>query len=295
MRVPKLEMQLRRLIKSLLILLMFTAPACAQICLRPNVSEEAARGEQLAVRNNDLPYSPSTVAQDQADTKAQRDEKSSVQHTTQSQEEESTIQPTVVDPFSYGGIPMSARKGVMTVGQKFAYFEEPVFGPRAIVTTAFGAGFRMAQPHKGYPHEWRAGAAAFGRNYGDIYARDAAMSFGRFTADSLVHEDPRYSRSQSTSFFGRFSHALGFTFIAKSDGGHAMPAFGNFVGAAASGFVGNAYLPNGWNDTTHAGQRSLTEFGGLAAENIVEEFAPEIGRAFMRLHIPKLPLPPVWW
>jgi hypothetical protein len=67
------------------------------------------------------------------------------------------------------------------------------------------------------------------------------------------------------------------------------------VGAAAGGFVGNAYLADGWNNTTHAGQRSLATFGGVAAQNFVQEFSPEIGGAFRRLHIPKLPLPPIWW
>lgn len=201
----------------------------------------------------------------------------------------------VVDRFSIGYLPASQSRGPMSVGQKFAYFEKPVFGPRAIFMTAFQTGLFMANPISGYPREWRDGAGAFGRDYGNQYARTAAMSFARFSSDALLHEDPRYARSTRKSFFGRSGHALVFTFIDKTDRGHPTLAFSNFAGAAAAGFVGSAYLPDGWNDTTHAAQRSLAAFGGFAIQNLAHEFAPEIGHALHRLRLPKLPLPPVWW
>jgi hypothetical protein len=205
------------------------------------------------------------------------------------------VQPNIVDPFGTGSLPATSLMQPMTVGQKLAYFEKPVFGPRTLFTTAFLAGISMANPPSGYPREWREGAAAFGRNYGNFYARDVAGATARFSADALLHEDPRYHRSTSKSFFGRTAHALAFTFVDQTDGGHTTLAVGNFAGAAASGFVGNAYLPNGWNDPTHAGQRALTTLGGYAAQNLAQEFSPEIGRFFEKLRLPKLPLPPVWW
>jgi hypothetical protein len=54
-------------------------------------------------------------------------------------------------------------------------------------------------------------------------------------------------------------------------------------------------MPNGWNDTTHAGQRALIAFGGYAAHNLFQEFAPEIGRALNRFHVRKPALLPIWW
>ena len=113
--------------------------------------------------------------------------------------------------------------------------------------------------------------------------------------DSSLHIDPRYSRSTGKGFLGRSAHALVFTLIGKTDGGHNIPAVGNFAGAVGSGFVGRAYMPNGWNDTTHAGQRTLITFGGYAADNLFQEFAPEIGRALRRFHVRKLVQLPIWW
>jgi hypothetical protein len=66
----------------------------------------------------------------------------------------------------------------------------------------------------------------------------------------------------------------------------SMPAQSNFVGAAAGGFVGNTYLPAGFSDVTHAGQRATTRFGFLAAGNLFREFASQMPgptRAFFAL------------
>ena len=57
-----------------------------------------------------------------------------------------------------------------------------------------------------------------------------------------------------------------------------MPAFSNFVGAAAGGFVGNTYLPTGFNDFTDAGQRAAVRFWMIAAGNLFREFAPQMPR-----------------
>lgn len=183
----------------------------------------------------------------------------------------------------------------MDLGDKFKYFVEPAFGPRSFVTNAFGAGIRMANPPSQYPHEWRAGGEAFGRLYGDSFARTGAESIGRFSASALLHEDPRYRRSGSTFFPARLGHAFVFTFIDRTDGGRTTVAVSNFTGAAAGGFIGNAYLPPGFDNLTHAGQRSAVAFGGIAVQNTLQEFSPEIGQFLKKIHLPHIPLPPVWW
>jgi hypothetical protein len=178
---------------------------------------------------------------------------------------------------------------------KFQYLVEPAFGPRSFINNAFDAGIRMANPPDHYPHDWHAGAEAFGRLYGDSFARNGAQSIGSFSTAVLLHEDPRYQRSASTSAPTRLGHALLYTFVDRTDGGHPTLALSNFTGAAANGFIGNAYLPAGFDNLTHAGQRSTIAFGGIAAQNVLQEFSPEIGHALMKIHLPHIPLPPVWW
>jgi hypothetical protein len=61
------------------------------------------------------------------------------------------------------------------------------------------------------------------------------------------------------------------------------------------GFIGNAYLPAGFDNLTHAGQRSAIAFGGIAAQNVLQEFSPELGQFLKKIHLPHIPTPPVWW
>jgi hypothetical protein len=169
------------------------------------------------------------------------------------------------------------------VGDKFRYYmTETYFNLSALTAPAFRAGLRMANPPgKGatqYPPEWRQGAEAFGRNYGDAFAERVSFQTARFVAGVMTREDPRYVPSSSHNILARSVHALSFSFVDRSDSGHPMPALSNFVGAAAGGFVGNTYLPAGFNDVTHAGQRATIRFGTFAAGNLFREFAPQMPR-----------------
>jgi hypothetical protein len=164
---------------------------------------------------------------------------------------------------------------------KFRYYlNETYLNPSAFTAPAFRAGIRMANPPgKGasqYPPEWRQGSEAFGRNYGDAFAQRVTFQTARFATGVVTHEDPRYIPSASHNPLARSFHALTFTFVDRSASGHAMPAFSNFVGSAAAGFVGNAYLPSGFNNATHAGQRATLQFGFTAAGNLFREFAPQM-------------------
>ena len=164
---------------------------------------------------------------------------------------------------------------------KFNYYvTETYSNPSTFTAPAFRAGIRMANPPgKGltkYPPEWRQGAEAFGRNYGDAFAQRVTFQTARFATGVITREDPRYHPSGSHNVLSRSFHAISYTFIDRSDSGHAMPALSNFVGAAAAGFVGNAYLPPGYDNVTHAGQRATLQFGMTAAGNLFREFAPQM-------------------
>ncbi len=166
---------------------------------------------------------------------------------------------------------------------KFSYYlTETYLNPSLFTAPAFRAGLRMANPPgKGatqYPLEWRQGAEAFGRNYGDAFAQRISFHTARFASGVLTHEDPRYFPSSSHNAFARSVHALIFTLVDRSDSGHAMPAISNFAGAAAAGFAGNAYLPAGFNNVTHSGQRATLQLGVTGAGNLFREFAPQMPR-----------------
>ena len=167
------------------------------------------------------------------------------------------------------------------LSRKFGYYvSETYFNPSALTAPAFRAGLRMSNPPgKGttqYPPEWRQGTEAFGRNYGDAFAERVSFQTARFVTGVITREDPRYIPSTSHNVLARSLHAFAFSFVDHSDSGHSMPALSNFVGAAAGGFVGNTYLPAGFNNVTHAAQRATLRFGFVVGGNLFREFAPQM-------------------
>jgi hypothetical protein len=200
----------------------------------------------------------------------------------------SSIGQEAVDPPSASGAadpslaqPAPPIRAGFGFGYKLHYYlTETYFNPSALTAPAFRAGLRMVNPPgKGatqYPPKWRQGAEAFGRNYGDAFAERVSFQTARFVTGAITREDPRYVPSSSHNVLARSLHALSFTLVDRSDSGHPTPAFSNLVGAAAGGFVGNAYLPSGFNNVTHAGQRATLRFGFAAGGNLFREFAPQM-------------------
>ncbi len=181
----------------------------------------------------------------------------------------------------------------LSFGDKFTIYTHQTFGPPALILPAFKAGMGMANPTNHYPREWKDGAGAFGRLYGDSLAMATSQRTARFLTGVALHEDPRYVRSNSKNPLLRTGHALVFTLIDKTDSGRNTIAFSNFAGAAAGGFVGSAYLPHGYNDLTHAEQRMAMQFASIAIQNIAAEFQPQWGPIVRKLRIQKIL--PEWW
>lgn len=170
------------------------------------------------------------------------------------------------------------------------------FGPRALFSPALSAGIAMAKPNHKYPAEWRDGMDGFGRQYGSKVGTKVAQSTARFAVSALTHEDFRYHPSENKEFGDRLFHAIGYVFVDRSDSGKPRFALANFAGAAAGGFVPNAWLPDGFNSPAQGARRMGSRVGGLAIQNVLREFSPEIFRAFRAAHLPfpRIPLPE-WW
>lgn len=192
--------------------------------------------------------------------------------------------------------PIATADNPASLHQKFIEFVILTSGPRALMFPLIPSAIRMVNPRDGYPREWRLGAGAFGRHYGDALATQSAKETGRFLASALLREDFRYRPSTSKNLLARGFHAIAFTFVDKSDSGENRIAIANFVGAGASGFVGNLYLPRGFNNLSHAEARSAIAFAEFASQNILREFAPDLSRITRKLHLPFPRVPfPEWW
>ena len=165
------------------------------------------------------------------------------------------------------------------------------FAPGAFIGLLVWSAPILAQPPAHYPKDWRQGAGALGRLYGDALAFQTTAQTGRFLAGVAFHEDPRYSASTSRNPFERALHAVASTAFDRSDSGRTTFAISSFAASASAGFVGNAYLPHGYNDPSHAISRMGLEFGSLAVTNLAQEFNPEFRWLGKRMHLPGFMLP----
>ena len=182
-----------------------------------------------------------------------------------------------------------------TLHQKFVSYAGGTFGPRALFAPLFPTAYLMALPPDHYPRGWRQGAAGLGRNYGDQLAKESASQTARFATSAFLHEDLRYHSSGRKNALARTGHALAFTFVDKSDSGRTEIAWANFAGSAAGGYLGRLYLPNGFNDVSHANTDMYIRFGVAAVRNVADEFSPELIRLIRKLHLKIFHLLPEWW
>jgi hypothetical protein len=174
----------------------------------------------------------------------------------------------------------------LNVKGKLRYFAVESFRPGIYPVAAFYDGLTMASPPKAYPPEWRQGFPAFARNYGDFMASWASVQGGKFVAASVLHEDPRYFMSTKKNFFARVTHAVRYAVIDRSDSGRSRLAVANVAGAFAGGFVGNAYLPDPYANTSRALRRSALALTGFVTSNLADEFHPEIHKLARKFHLP---------
>jgi len=174
----------------------------------------------------------------------------------------------------------------MSADDKWQLYVHQAFNPVAFLLPTVGVALKMADPPDHYPREWKDGAGAFGRIYGDSLAKREAQLAAQALTKITLREDPRYLPAASHNVFNRVAHAVLFVLVDKNDSGDNRLAYSNFAGAAANGFVGMGYLPEGYNDVTHAGQRAAFAFQDFAFSNIANEFCPQWGPLMNRMHLP---------
>jgi hypothetical protein len=198
------------------------------------------------------------------------------------------------DRGAFGPVPPVYTAKPLTFHDKWTIYTHETYGPPAFFNPAVSAGIRMANPKKNYPKDWKDGGPAYGRLYGSTIATQTSKHTAEFLTEVALHEDPRYRFApKGSNTFVRIAHAIAFTVVDRTDSGRHTLAVANFAGAAAAGFTGMAYLPDGYNDVTHAGQRATAELGKTAIANIAREFSPQWGPIVQKLHIPKII--PAWW
>jgi hypothetical protein len=127
-------------------------------------------------------------------------------------------------------------------------------------------------------------AEFYGRAAGDqvigAYLTEAIMP-------SLLHEDPRYFRLGTGSFFHRVYYAASRIVITRSDNGGSRLFVSELAGNAGVVAITTAYYPT-QRTAGEAFERYSQQLGNDAISNILTEFWPDIKRRLFHKSAPPL-------
>ncbi len=160
--------------------------------------------------------------------------------------------------------------------KKFTLFVQDTVEPVTFVVSGFYAALSQAQNSDA---RFGQGGQGFGKRYGAALADEASGNFfGVFFYPALFHEDPRYFRMAHGSSGKRFVHALRHTIVARSDTGHPMFNFSEWLGNASAVSLGNLYHPDNRRGFAPAARSTAIYVGIDLGFDVLREFLPEISR-----------------
>jgi hypothetical protein len=149
----------------------------------------------------------------------------------------------------------------------------------------------------GYALQSQIGSGGFSHNggikgFGEFYARAAGdQIIGSYLTEAMMpawlHEDPRFFRLGTGSFWHRFSYAATRIIITRGDDGRNRVFLSELVGNAGVVAITTAYYPTS-RSAGEAFERYSQQLGNDAITNVMTEFWPDIRR---RLHFHKSPQP----
>ncbi len=123
------------------------------------------------------------------------------------------------------------------------------------------------------------GAQGYGKRFGAAYADsvDGAL-WGNAIFPVLLHQDARYFRRGTGSFWSRFKYAVSTTVWTKNDNGTWGPNYSNVLGNIVAGGISNLYYPSDDRGVglTFEGAATVTAEGALGSLGV--EFWPDISR-----------------
>jgi len=168
--------------------------------------------------------------------------------------------------------------------QKFNLFLQRTYSPYTFASAAAEA--TWAQMWAQWP-EYGGGMEGWGKRFGATLADTESRRFIQtFLLSTVLHQDPRYFRSQKKGFFPRGWYAATRVLVTRDDDGDETFNTSEFLGALFTSSLQNAYYPRHERSLGDTMNRFAGALGSDATSNILREFWPDIRRIF-RKHAPE--------
>jgi len=170
----------------------------------------------------------------------------------------------------------AARKN-LTFHERLKIYERSFISPEFWVGPPLGA---AVSEWTDTPREWTRGPDGFGRRVASNYGRSVIGNTIGFGIAALDGENTRFVPSNEKGVWRRTLHAVTGTFVSRSEYGDTMPAYSRIIGAYGAGFIANAWVPKSQDNTGYALERGSTALLSSVGWNVLEEFWPDIRKAF---------------
>jgi hypothetical protein len=166
------------------------------------------------------------------------------------------------------------------VHDKLDYHLMRTVGPLAVLgDAAYAAILQEADT----PAEWGQGGRGYAKRFASTAACSGLHSAMAFGLDSALHEDPRYFRAASGSFWRRTGHAFRGTILTRTDHGTETFSVWRFGSAYGAAYLSNQWYPGRLNTVALGFAQGSLQIGFDVVSNLASEFWPDLKRkAFHR-------------
>jgi hypothetical protein len=167
----------------------------------------------------------------------------------------------------------------LDVTDKLRFHTERTFGAVPMLMSGVKAGYSQMTDS---PTEWGQGSEGYSRRVGSSVASSGVRAALAFGLDSALHQDPRYSRSDSQGLWFRTGHAVRGTILTRTDSGGETLSTWRLGSAYGAAFITNQWYPDRLNTVRNGFVGGSTRLGFDLAKNLIAEFWPDIRRKISR-------------
>ena len=168
-------------------------------------------------------------------------------------------------PISVSAVPVLP----MTQKDKFHFYLKTTYDPQSLFFSAASAGIRQARDSV---PDWGQGMEGYSKRFASSYGQKAIDKTIVFGLGSILHEDPRYHKSEDSRVWRRLFHAVGQSFISHKDSGGIRPGYSSFIGMTAGVYISRQWYPAKEQTTGEYFKDGAITFGSRIAKNIIREF-----------------------
>ncbi len=151
------------------------------------------------------------------------------------------------------------------------YWHQTYWSPGAAFSnTARAVGAKLNDE----PTEWGTGMEGYSKRLANRFARSAIRESITAVGSAALNYDVRYVKCDCKGIFPRIGHSIAWNFLTLNRNGNTVLNAPRIGGAFAAEFIGNTWMPTGYNTAGDAMRSGSMQLGLRSLFNVVREFAP---------------------